>query len=466
MGSEYSCSSSSGTRISVSPRIPEAYHLATVFGGPRIPVAELPVQFATPEEAVTDAASRTKTIAELLELHHRGASSDAKHFCSGIIKSVDSHTPCYKIQLTLRDVTNEAPFIVFGSCGNSLVFTSAPLLAQRYPHRAGQLPPELSALHGQYVKFEAKLPMIEANGVSTGEFRVLRVIPQQNHQIQAAAPLQIQSTVNASRISQPLLDIGHQPGPVSDVAALKQSSGQCSESSPSSSSKGKEKFSGLLLSGTCKPIFRVGQFVQEPQRLCFVASFFQSHGSVFINERVASPERKVVSEVHSTAPGVVPLNSTIPRKETGDSTNTAVGENVTIAYTGSLKSVANNSTAKLKDPTTVSMALGTSTGQDSSNISDSVAAGSGTPQSKVTASPSSIVPMSSSTPPFSSPSASLLVSPLAKVKVEKLDASELKSSNVDAQGSVPFSIGNSGSPQGKHVLLSLGSVGCNQQVKI
>ncbi|CAL1413724.1 unnamed protein product [Linum trigynum] len=118
---EYSCSSSSGTRIVVSPRIPEAYSLAAFFGGSRVPVADLPVKFTTPGDAVADAERRTRTIAELLDLHYSGASVDEKHRCGGKNRSVDSRSPCYKIQLTLRDATDEAPFIIFGPCGNNLV---------------------------------------------------------------------------------------------------------------------------------------------------------------------------------------------------------------------------------------------------------------------------------------------------------------------------------------------------------
>ncbi|CAI0469525.1 unnamed protein product, partial [Linum tenue] len=83
----------------------------------------------------------------------------------------------YKIQLTLKDSTGEAPFIVFGASGNALTHTTATLLAQRYPYSPGQLPPELSALVDQYLKFEVKLPMVPTSGISSGEFRVLRVFP-------------------------------------------------------------------------------------------------------------------------------------------------------------------------------------------------------------------------------------------------------------------------------------------------
>ncbi|CAI0403687.1 unnamed protein product [Linum tenue] len=87
------------------------------FGGARDPVAELPVQFATAEANAADAANSARTIADLLDLHTLGGSVDAKYHCSGFVKSVESRNPCYKMQLTLRDSTGEAPFIVFGSCG-------------------------------------------------------------------------------------------------------------------------------------------------------------------------------------------------------------------------------------------------------------------------------------------------------------------------------------------------------------
>ncbi|CAI0434644.1 unnamed protein product [Linum tenue] len=147
--------------------------LGTAFEG-------LAIQFATPEAALADAERRTRTILELHNLYPSGASVDEKHRCGGIIRSVESRSPWYKIQLFLRDSTGEAPFIIFGPTGNNLVFTSAHLLAQKYPHRTGQLPPEMSNFIGQFVRFEVKLPMMSSNGLSTGEFRVFRVLPQDN----------------------------------------------------------------------------------------------------------------------------------------------------------------------------------------------------------------------------------------------------------------------------------------------
>ncbi|CAL1406275.1 unnamed protein product [Linum trigynum] len=438
IGNDYTCSSSSATRIAINPAILEARHLSTYFAGPRSPVAELPIQFVTPEEAVVDAENRTRTVAELLDLHYKGASLDAKHFCSGVIKSVESHSPWYKIQLTLKDQSAEAPFIVFGPCANNLVFTSAPLLAQRYPHRSGHLPPEISALHGQNVKFEAKLPMLESNGKSTGEFRVLRVIPQQTHQIQTPVPLSIQNTVATSQVSMPSQNNDYRDG-----ALVASTMPKLSGSSPSSSSKGKEKVSGPLLIENCKSAFQIGQFVEN--------QLSQTHGPLSINERVASPQSQLVPAVSSGGPLAVSSNVVFAPKQTSEPAAFDHGKPIAADIAGPLQTITDKHVATLKNPATpslppekaISVSM-SSPGQVSSTSSCSVVPSSETPQSRIGASPLSTLPISSSTLPFSSPSAFLLVSPLAKVKVEKLDASELKKNDLDAQGSTPFSIGEEG----------------------
>ncbi|CAL1363530.1 unnamed protein product [Linum trigynum] len=149
--------------------------------------------------------------------------------------------------------------------------------------------------------------MIEPNGVTTGEFRVLRVVPQQNHQIQAAAPLLIHNTVHASQSSQ---SNNYLSGASMGTGVVKLSIGHGSGSSPSSSAKGKEKVSGPLLFENCKPAFQIGQLMQE--------SLGQSHGSLSVNEKVTNSGAGVVHEVHPSLPIVVPLDTISALKESNE----------------------------------------------------------------------------------------------------------------------------------------------------
>ncbi|CAL1355434.1 unnamed protein product [Linum trigynum] len=307
----YVCSSSSATRVAVNPQIPKAVHLVTHFGGSRNPVAELPVEFATAEAAAADAANRARTIAELLDLHNAGASVESKYCCGGIVSSVESRTPWYytacnmclrkcftwrgagywcpehweiseehirvgyKIQLTLRDMTGEAPFIIFGSCGNVLTHTTAQILAQRYPHRPGQLPPELGTLIGQYFKFEVKLPMVPVGGSSSGEYRMLRVFPNDNLEAQlpppmmhalppiVPAPPQVAAVVPAQSSHRPqVVQPSNQVTLNVSPGGMQLSPAGTYGASSSSSAKGKEKISSPVFQNV-NPVFCIGQPVSE-----------------------------------------------------------------------------------------------------------------------------------------------------------------------------------------------------------
>ncbi|CAL1388565.1 unnamed protein product [Linum trigynum] len=429
---EYSCSSSSGTRIVISPRIPGAYSLAAFFGGSRVPVADLPVKFATPGDAVADAERRTRTIAELLDLHHGGASVDEKHRCGGIVRSVESRSPCYKIQLTLRDATDEAPFIIFGPCGNNLVLTSAQLLAQRYPHRSGQLPPELEALLGQFVRFEVKLPMVGSSGVSTGEFCVFRVMPRdvQGPVLGLTGVPDVTGSVSSSQtLSQ---SYSGQEGMLMLPAPGVPFAASASAAIPSSSSKGKEKVVDSVSPGGTNPTFQIGQVAGLP------LSSSQVH--------LAIKENVVVSDVISPnllppVSSIAPLLSVADVKGKGTGPGaTVVAAPFTIADPLKVSNIQSVGAVKgaMGTPGTLSdgMDVMSSTSQGVHGLSSIAGLGSETPQSKISKSSSAVSPLSSR---------SLLISPLAKVKIEKLESSGTGSPNVrqddeQTESSSPFSL--------------------------
>ncbi|CAL1389801.1 unnamed protein product [Linum trigynum] len=103
LGDDYVLSSSAATRISVNPPVPKAYFLASRFAEKHEVVESLPVEFATAADATADADRRTRTLSQLLALSRTNASLEEKYRCGGVIVDVESSTPCYKLQLTLRD---------------------------------------------------------------------------------------------------------------------------------------------------------------------------------------------------------------------------------------------------------------------------------------------------------------------------------------------------------------------------
>ncbi|CAL1370713.1 unnamed protein product [Linum trigynum] len=128
LGDDYVLSSSAATRISVNPPVPKAYYLASRFAEKHEVVESLPVEFATVADATVDADHRTRTLSQLLALSRTNSSLEEKYRCGGVIVDVESSTPCYKLQLTLRDdslVPLDDPTVV----GDLLKFSSPPPLA-------------------------------------------------------------------------------------------------------------------------------------------------------------------------------------------------------------------------------------------------------------------------------------------------------------------------------------------------
>ncbi|CAL1388047.1 unnamed protein product [Linum trigynum] len=354
LGDDYILSSSAGTRIAVNPPVPKAYYLASRFAEKHEVVESLLVEFASVADAAADVDRRTKSLDQLLSLSRTNSSLEEKYRCGGVIVDIESGAPCYKLQLTLRDDSCEALFILMGGCAHSLVNVSAAHLAQRFPHRPGQLPPQLHQLRGQYVKFDCKLPLPGPTGFSSGEFRVTQVVPLDDPTVVGdLLEFSSQSLLRGSIAAVPTLTMG-----ATSVAG--------GSSTSSRVAKGKEKVSGPLL----------------------------------------------------TEVSAAPFSIT----EGPDETVSPIAENLHIPSPANIGSKAQSSTPSGRS--TFSLITKRTSGIDESASPEDVSRGSLIPAAKILKpSPESSPGKTSGLASGSSP-ASLLVSPLAKIKVEKLDDAE------------------------------------------
>ncbi|CAL1369721.1 unnamed protein product [Linum trigynum] len=91
LGDDYILSSSAGTRIAVNPPVPKAYFLASRFVEKHEVVESLPVEFATAADATADADRRTKTLDQLLSLSRMNSSLEERYRCGGVIVDVESN---------------------------------------------------------------------------------------------------------------------------------------------------------------------------------------------------------------------------------------------------------------------------------------------------------------------------------------------------------------------------------------
>ncbi|CAL1402191.1 unnamed protein product [Linum trigynum] len=157
LGDDYILSSSAGTRIAVNPSVPKAYYLASRFAEKHEVVESLLVEFASVADAAADADRRTKSLDQLLSLSRTNSSLEEKYRCGGVIVDIESGAPWYyilcklcsravskrrdntfwcpkdwpleeeqtrvnyELQLTLRDDSCEARFILMGGCAHLLV---------------------------------------------------------------------------------------------------------------------------------------------------------------------------------------------------------------------------------------------------------------------------------------------------------------------------------------------------------
>ncbi|CAL1360772.1 unnamed protein product [Linum trigynum] len=101
LGDDYILSSSAGTRIAVNPPVPKAYYLASRFAEKHEVVESLPVEFASVADAAADADRRTKTLDQLLSLSRTSSSLEEKYRCGGLIVDIESGAPWYYISCKL-----------------------------------------------------------------------------------------------------------------------------------------------------------------------------------------------------------------------------------------------------------------------------------------------------------------------------------------------------------------------------
>ncbi|CAI0423929.1 unnamed protein product [Linum tenue] len=208
---------------------------------------------------------------------------------------------------------------------------------------------------------------------------------------------------------------------------------------PSSSSKGKEKVVDSVSAGGTNPTFQVGQVAGLP--------LSSSQVPLVIKENA------VVSDVIS--PNLLPpVSSIAPLLSVADVKGKGAGPGATVvAAPFTIEDPLKVSDIQSVDA--VKGAVGTpgtrsdgmdvmsSTSQGVHGLSSIAGMSSDTPQSKISKSSSTVSPLSSR---------SLLISPLAKVKIEKLESSEIGSPNVrqddeQTESSSPFSLADQASHQ-------------------
>ncbi|CAL1412063.1 unnamed protein product [Linum trigynum] len=330
LGDEYVLSSFAATRISVNPPVPKAYFLASRFAEKHEFVESLPVEFATAADATADADRRTRTLSQLLALSRTNASL-------------------------------------------------------RFPHRPGQLPPQLHQLRGQYVKFDYRLSLPGPTGFSSGEFRVTQVVPLDN-------PTVVGDLLEFSS-----------PPPLA-APMMRASSIIGGPSGSSRTSKGKEKVSdSILIEAPTMPFsitdepYLIGRFPS------YEAKDFRNPISANVRNEDIDTESRVLGASQVLAMGV------------------QVGSTRAVAP-AAMSSAVHSAVPSVQSA--ASMIHRRSARIEESMSPEDVGRGSSMPAAKV------LKPSPESSPGMTlgstvmSPSASPLVSPLAKIKVEKLDAAE------------------------------------------
>ncbi|CAL1396228.1 unnamed protein product [Linum trigynum] len=419
---DYILSSSAGTRIAVNPPVPKAYYLASRFAEKHEVVESLPVEFATAADATADADRRTKSLDQLLALSRTNSSLEEKYRCDGVIVDVESSTPWYyiscklwsravskrrdntcwcpkdwqleeeqtrvnyKLQLTLRDDTCEARFILMGGCAHALVNVSAAHLAQRFPHRPGQLPPQLHQLRGQYVKFDCKLPLPGPTSFSLGEFRVTQVVPLDDPTVVGnLLEFSSQSPLSSPATAVPSLTMG-----AASVAG--------GSSTSSRVAKGKEKVSGPLLTMVSAAPFSITEGADEAVSTIFEDLYIPPHTNVESEGTVAGPQILGGSHFLGISAQIVsnPAAAAVPVPSSAQSCTPSARF---------IPSMITKRTSRI----------------DESASPEDVSRGSLTSAAKILKPSPESSPGKTSGLAAGSSLASLLVSPLAKVKVEKSD---------------------------------------------
>ncbi|CAI0422341.1 unnamed protein product, partial [Linum tenue] len=361
--------SSAATRVAVNPPVPKAYYLASRFAEKHETVASLPVEFATAAEATTDVDRRTKTLGQLVALSRTNSS----------LLLALAYTEGRLLRGSLYTDGG-------GGCALALVNVSAAHLAQRFPHRPGQLPPQLHQLRGQYVKFDCRLPLPGPTGFSSGEFRVTQVVP-----------------LDDPMVVGDLLEFSSPRPPASPSLGAASSVGGPSGSSRAA--KEKEKVSDSIPIEASTVPFNIAD--QED-----------------VIERFSSPAPRILRDPIPVNVGGEDIDAA--SRVLGDSQLSVMG--VQVGSTLPAATMVASSAVQSSAPSTqsaTSMVPRRSARIDESMSSQDVGRDLSMPASKILKpSPESSPgkPLGSTAAP---PSASLLVSPLTKIKVEKLDAADV-----------------------------------------
>ncbi|CAI0552335.1 unnamed protein product [Linum tenue] len=385
LGDDYILSSSAGTRIAVNPPVPKAYYLASRFAEKHEVVESLPVEFATAADATADAERRTKSLDQLLSLSRMNSSLEEKYRCGGVIVDVESSTPWYYISCKLcsRAVSKRRDNSFW--CPKDWQLEEEQTRV-KFPHRPGQLPPQLHQLRGQYVKFDSKLPLPGPTGFSSGEFRVTQVVPLDD-------PLVVGDLLEFSSLS-PL------PGPVAAVPTLTIGAASVAGGSSASSrvAKGKEKVSGVLLTKESTAPFSITEGPDEAVSPRVEDLHIPPPANVESKGVVAGP--KILGRSHSSGISV----------QVGSSPAAAA-----------VPVVSSAQSCTPSDRSSPSMITKLTSRIDESAGPEDVGRGSLTSAAKILKPSPESSPGKTSGLAAGSSSASLLVSPLAKIKVEKLD---------------------------------------------
>ncbi|CAI0628237.1 unnamed protein product [Linum tenue] len=187
-------SSTSATRIVVSPPVPHAQPLALHFAGAVGALGVVPIECDTPEKAMTLYRDSFRTIAELQNVQSISTMGgkfrckatvtdidmsrewcylacavcckaairrDAPFWCDKCSKTVNPHElkHCFRIRVMGQDGSTCAPFVLLAQTAESLLGVSASALLAAAPDRGGGYPPEIECLLGKEYIFLIKLPI-------------------------------------------------------------------------------------------------------------------------------------------------------------------------------------------------------------------------------------------------------------------------------------------------------------------
>ncbi|CAL1360549.1 unnamed protein product [Linum trigynum] len=384
LGDDYVLSSSAATRISVNPPVPKAYFLASRFAEKHEVVESLPVEFAT----AADADRRTRTLSQLLALSRTNASLEEKYRCGGVIVDVELSTPWYYISCKLcsrvvskrRDDTFWCPKDWQLDEEQTRVNYKLQLAL-----RDDSCEARFILMGGVRLRW---LPLPGPTGFSSGEFRVTQVVP-----------------LDDPTVVGDLLEFSSPPPLAAPMMRASSIVGGPSGSSRSVlGALGKEKvLDSLLIEASAMPF----SITDEPDLIgrfpSYEARDFRNPISAYVRNEDIDTESRVLGASQVSAMGV------------------QVGSTRAVAP-AAMSSAVHSAVPSVQSA--ASMIPRRSARIEESMSPEDVGRGSSMPAAKV------LKPSPESSPGMTlgsiavSPSASPLVSPLSKIKVEKLDAAK------------------------------------------